>query len=200
MLNKKIKKILIGTNNDGKLREIKDILPKSTQIYSTKDFKVKSPIENGATFLENSLIKAKFFSKKTGLICLADDSGIEIDILNGAPGIYSARWGGKKNNFDLAIKKVFRELKKKDKEWKSKKIKANFICALTVYWPDGKNISSVGKVYGLISNSKRGKNGFGYDSIFIPLKKKLTFGEMSYHQKSKIDHRYKAFKKIKKLF
>ena len=174
MLNKKIKKILIGTNNDGKLREIKDILPKSTQIYSTKDFKVKSPIENGATFLENSLIKAKFFSKKTGLICLADDSGIEIDILNGAPGIYSARWGGKKNNFDLAIKKVFRELKKKDKEWKSKKIKANFICALTVYWPDGKNISSVGKVYGLISNSKRGKNGFGYDSIFIPLKKKIN--------------------------
>ena len=200
MLNKKIKKILIGTNNAGKLKEIKDLLPKSTKIFSTKDFKLKSPKETGKSFLKNSLIKAKFFSKKTNLICLADDSGLEIDILNGKPGIFSARWGGAKNNFDKAISKVFRELYKKDKNWKLKKIKARFICALTIYWPNGKIVKSEGKIEGLISQQKKGKNGFGYDPIFIPLKNKLTFGQMSPSKKYKIDHRFKAFKKIKRFF
>jgi len=200
MLNKKIKKILIGTNNAGKLKEIKDLLPKSTKIFSTKDFKLKSPKETGKSFLKNSLIKAKFFSKKTNLICLADDSGLEIDILNGKPGIFSARWGGAKNNFDKAISKVFRELYKKDKNWKLKKIKARFICALTIYWPNGKIVKSEGKIEGLISQKKKGKNGFGYDPIFIPLKNKLTFGQMSPIKKYKIDHRFKAFKKIKRFF
>tara|TARA_Y100000817_G_scaffold109249_1_gene85495 strand:+ start:11 stop:613 length:603 start_codon:yes stop_codon:yes gene_type:complete len=200
MLNKKIKKILIGTNNAGKLKEIKDLLPKSTKIFSTKDFKLKSPKETGKSFLKNSLIKAKFFSKKTNLICLADDSGLEIDILNGKPGIFSARWGGAKNNFDKAISKVFRELYKKDKNWKLKKIKARFICALTIYWPNGKIVKSEGKIEGLVSQKKKGKNGFGYDPIFIPLRNKLTFGQMSPIKKHKIDHRFKAFKKIKRFF
>ena len=200
MLNKKIKKILIGTNNAGKLKEIKDLLPKSTKIFSTKDFKLKSPKETGKSFLKNSLIKAKFFSKKTNLICLADDSGLEIDILNGKPGIFSARWGGAKNNFDKAISKVFRELYKKDKNWKLKKVKARFICALTIYWPNGKIVKSEGKIEGLVSQKKKGKNGFGYDPIFIPLKNKLTFGQMSPIKKYKIDHRFKAFKKIKRFF
>ena len=200
MLNKKIKKILIGTNNAGKLKEIKDLLPKSTKIFSTKDFKLKSPKETGKSFLKNSLIKAKFFSKKTNLICLADDSGLEIDILNGKPGIFSARWGGAKNNFDKAISKVFRELYKKDKNWKLKKIKARFICALTIYWPNGKIVKSEGKIEGLVSQKKKGKNGFGYDPIFIPLKNKLTFGQMSPSKKYKIDHRFNAFKKIRKFF
>ena len=200
MLNKKIKKILIGTNNAGKLKEIKDLLPKSTKIFSTKDFKLKSPKETGKSFLKNSLIKAKFFSKKTNLICLADDSGLEIDILNGKPGIFSARWGGAKNNFDKAISKVFRELYKKDKNWKLKKIKARFICALTIYWPNGKIVKSEGKIEGFISQKKKGKNGFGYDPIFIPLKNKLTFGQMLPSRKYKIDHRFKAFKKIKRFF
>jgi len=200
MLNKKIKKILIGTNNAGKLKEIKDLLPKSTKIFSTKDFKLKSPKETGKSFLKNSLIKAKFFSKKTNLICLADDSGLEIDILNGKPGIFSARWGGAKNNFDKAISKVFRELYKKDKNWKLKKVKARFICALTIYWPNGKIVESEGKIEGLISQKKKGKNGFGYDPIFMPLKNKLTFGQMSPSRKYKIDHRFKAFKKIKRFF
>ena len=200
MLNKKIKKILIGTNNTGKLQEIKDLLPKTTKIFSTKDFKLKSPKETGKSFLKNSLIKAKFFSKKTNLICLADDSGLEIDILNGKPGIFSARWGGAKNNFDKAISKVFRELYKKDKNWKLKKVKARFICALTIYWPNGKIVKSEGKIEGLVSQKKKGKNGFGYDPIFIPLKNKLTFGQMSPSKKYKIDHRFKAFKKIKRFF
>jgi XTP/dITP diphosphohydrolase len=123
MLKQKIYKLLIGTNNKGKLREIKSLLPKNIKIYSTSKFNLKSPIENGKTFEENSLIKSKYFSKKTGLICLADDSGLEIYFLNKNPGIYSARWGGKEGNFNKAIKRVYKELNKKDKNWKKKRSK-----------------------------------------------------------------------------
>ena len=200
MLMKKIIKILVGTNNTGKLREIRDLLPKNLKIYSTSDFKIKSPIENGKTFEENSLIKARYFSKESKMICLSDDSGLEIDVLEGAPGIYSARWGGKKGNFVKAMNRVFKELDKKNKNWKTKKIKARFVCALTIYGPNQKTIKSVGKIEGHISPSIKGKNGFGYDPIFIPKGKKITFGEMKASQKYKIDHRFKAFKKIKKFF
>jgi XTP/dITP diphosphohydrolase len=200
MLNKKITKLLVGTNNKGKLREIKDLLPKTVSVYSPYDLKIKSPNENGKSFLENSLIKAKYFSKKMEMVCLADDSGLEVDILDKAPGIYSARWGGKKNDFNVAIKRLFKEIAKKDKNWKLKKIKARFICALTIYWPNGKSVNSVGKVEGYISNKKKGKNGFGYDPIFKPKGKNLTFGQISHKIKYKIDHRYKGFIKIKKFF
>ena len=121
MLKKKIKNIIIGTNNEGKLREIKDLLPKFYKITSPKDYNLKSPKEDGETFLENSFIKAKYFSKKTKQICMADDSGLEIDLLNNQPGIFSARWGGKQNDFDLAISKVYSKLSKIDKKWKKKK-------------------------------------------------------------------------------
>ena len=120
MQYKKINKLLIGTNNRGKLKEIRDLLPKYILTSSTSDFKLKSPKENGKTFQQNSLIKSKYFSKKTNLICLADDSGLEIDILNKRPGIYSARWAGKKLDFKKAIKKVYKELNLKDKNWKKK--------------------------------------------------------------------------------
>ena len=200
MLKKKITKILIGTNNIGKLKEISDLLPKNLEIYSTRDFKIKSPVENGKTFEENSLIKAKYFSKKSKMTCLSDDSGLEIDILDGDPGIYSARWGGKKGDFIKAMNRVFKELDKKNKNWKNKKIKARFVCALTIYGPNQKIINSVAKIEGHISPSMKGKNGFGYDPIFIPRGKKITFGEMKPSQKYKIDHRYKAFSKIKKFF
>ena len=200
MKRKKNINLIVGTNNPGKLREIMDLLPKNLVIYSPKDFKLKSPKENGKSFKENSLIKARFFSKKTKMICLADDSGLEIDSLNRLPGIYSARWAGKNNNFNLAIKKVFRELKKNDTKWYQKKQIARFICALTIYWPNNKFVRAFGKVEGSISQFKKGNNGFGYDPIFIPLKKKLTFGQMSPKEKYKIDHRIKAFKKIKKFF
>ena len=200
MLKKKITKILVGTNNIGKLKEIRDLLPKNLEIYSTSDFKIKSPTENGKTFKENSLIKAKYFSKKSNMICLSDDSGLEIDYLNGAPGIYSSRWGGNKGDFAKAMKRVFRELDKKNKNWKTTKIKARFICALTIYGPNQKTISSIGKIEGYISPLMKGKNGFGYDPIFIPQGKKITFSEMKPSKKYKIDHRYKAFSKIKKFF
>ena len=196
---KKISKLLIGTNNKGKFKEIKDLLPKHIKTHSTSEFKLKSPREDGLTFTENSIIKSKYFSKKTKLICLADDSGLEIDILNKSPGIYSARWGGKKGDFKKAINKVYRELTKRDKNWKRKKIKARFICALSICNLDEKIISVSGKVEGHISTEPKGKNGFGYDPIFVPKNKNKTFGEMNSLQKYKIDHRYNAFRKIKKF-
>ena len=200
MKRKKIFKIIIGTNNSGKLKEIRDLLPKKLTIYSPKDLKLKSPKENGKSFKENSLIKAKFFSNKTKMICLADDSGLEIDLLNNEPGIYSARWAGKNNNFNLAINKVYKELNKKDKNWFVENKNASFVCALTIYWPNNSFVTVVGKVSGTISKYKKGKNGFGYDPIFIPKNSKLTFGQMKLSLKYEIDHRMKAFRKIKKFF
>ena len=200
MQTKKILQLLIGSNNQGKIKEIRDLLPKNIDIYSPKDFNLKGPKENGKTFESNSFIKAKFFSKKTKMICLADDSGLEIDSLNKLPGIYSARWGGKKNNFNLAIKKVYRKLNKADKNWKKKKIKARFICAISLYGPKLKTRQTLGKIEGFISSVKKGTNGFGYDPIFIPRGSKITFGQMKMSKKYKIDHRSKAFKKIRKFF
>ncbi len=196
---KKIKKLIIGTNNKGKLKEIRDLLPKTIKTLSTSNFHLKSPKETGKTFEQNSLIKSKYFSKKTNLVCLADDSGLEIDLLNKKPGIFSARWGGKKSNFKKAINKVYRELDKKDKNWRKKKIRARFICALSISFLNKKIVCVIGKVEGSISSKPRGLKGFGYDPIFIPSRKSKTFGEMSPSQKYKIDHRYNAFKKIKKF-
>jgi XTP/dITP diphosphohydrolase len=200
MLKRKITKLLVGTNNKGKLKEIRDLLPRSLEIFSPLDFKIKSPAENGNTFEENSLIKAKYFSKKSKITCLSDDSGLEVDLLNGEPGIYSARWGGEKADFKKAMNRVFKELYKKDKKWRQKKITARFVCALTVFSSNKKIISSVGIIEGSISSVMKGKNGFGYDPIFIPKGKKITFGEMKTSEKYKIDHRFKAFNKIKKFF
>ena len=173
---KKITKLLIGTNNEGKYKEIRDLLPKYIKTYSTFEFKLKSPREDGQTFEENSIIKSKYFSKKTKLICLADDSGLEIDILDKSPGIYSARWSGKKGDFNKAINRVYKELSKRDRNWKQKKIKARFICALSITYLDKNIVTVAGKVEGSISVTPKGNNGFGYDPIFIPKNKKKTFG------------------------
>ena len=199
MPTQKINKLLIGTNNSGKLREIKSLLPKNIEINSTSEFNLKSPIENGKTFKENSLIKSKYFSKKTGLVCLADDSGLEIDFLDKKPGIYSARWGGKHGDFNKAIKRVYRELSKKDKNWKNKKISARFVCALSISYLNKKIACVQSKIEGFISSESKGTNGFGYDPIFVPKGKKKTFGEMQPSKKYKIDHRFFAFKKLRKF-
>ena len=167
--------IIIGSNNKGKIKEIRDLLPKSYKIFTPNDFNLGSPKENGKSFLENSLIKAKYFFRKTKKVCLADDSGLEIDLLNKNPGVFSARWGGKNNNFNIAINKVYKELNKKDKNWKNKKITARFICALTIYGIKKKPIQSIGIIEGKISNKKKGNNGFGYDPIFIPKNKSKIY-------------------------
>ena len=196
---KKIKEIVIGTNNDGKYKEICELLPKKIKKFSIKKFKILGPEETGESFEENSFIKASFFSKKTNLICLADDSGLEIDLLNNEPGIYSSRWSGEKNNFNLAIKKIYKKMNNIKRNW-SKDSKARFICCMTLFWPNGKSYSTMGKINGKISTTKKGKNGFGYDPIFIPNGFDKTFGEMQSKLKISIDHRFKAFLKIKKFF
>ena len=123
---KKINRLLIGTNNKGKLREIRALLPDKIRTFSTSDFNLKSPRENGKTFLENSFIKSRYFSKKTGLICLADDSGLEIDLLEKRPGIFSARWSKIYGSFNNAMKTILNKLKNKTNR------KARFVCSLTL--------------------------------------------------------------------
>jgi len=195
----KITEIIIGTNNEGKYKEICDLLPKKVKKYSPRDFNILSPRETGKTFKKNSFIKAKFFSKKTNLICLSDDSGLQISLLKGEPGIYSSRWSGKEKNFNLAIKKIYKKMDNIKKNWQNNNT-ASFICSMTLFWPNGKSYSSKGIVKGKISNKKKGKNGFGYDPIFIPNGYDKTFAEMNLKLKMSIDHRFKAFFKIKNFF
>ena len=195
----KIEEIVIGTNNEGKYSEICDLLSGNIKKHSPKEFNILTPEETGESFEENSFIKASYFSKKTNLICLSDDSGLEIDLLKGEPGIYSSRWSGKKNNFNLAIKKIFDEMHNIKKDWKNDNA-AKFVCYMTLFWPNGKSYSSKGIIKGKISTTKKGKNGFGYDPIFIPDGHNQTFGEMKFKLKMSIDHRFKAFLKIKKFF
>ena len=172
---KNIKEIVIASHNEGKVREIRSLLkPMGFKIYSAKKFCINEPIENGKTFKENSLIKSKNAAKKSGIPAIADDSGLCILSLGNQPGIHSARWAGKKSNFNIAIKKVYKELKKKNVNWK-KKIKCRFVCALTIYWPDKKFYQAEGKVEGTLYDIPKGRNGFGYDPIFIPNWFNITF-------------------------
>ena len=195
---KNIKSLLIATNNKGKLLEIKKLLPKHITFYSPKDFNLSEPIENARTFEGNALIKAKYCAQKSKLVSLSDDSGLEISSLNGEPGVYSARWAGKNKDFKLAIKKVYKKIKKKNK---LKKLNAaRFYCSLAIAFPNGIYKTFSGTVSGKISTKPKGNNGFGYDPIFIPKGYKKTFGEMKADFKDKISHRYKAFSKIKKYF
>jgi XTP/dITP diphosphohydrolase len=198
---KKIDKIIVGTHNNGKFKEICALLPVNITKISPKDLNLPKPDETGSTFDENSKIKAEYFAKKTNLIAISDDSGLVIDLLSGAPGIYSSRWAGPTNDFNIAIDKVYSELKKIKFKWiKRKEVVARFISCLTLYWPNGKFISSIGTVDGRISEIKKGTNGFGYDPIFIPSGYNKTFGELNPQEKLNIDHRSKAFSKISNLF
>ena len=192
------KKVIVASHNSGKVREIKSLLkPYSFTIQSASDLKIKEPKETGKNFIENAILKAKFVSKKSGCIALADDSGLCINLLNGKPGIYSARWAGKDKDFKLAIKKIEKKLIKIDPN-SNIKYRSHFCCALALSFPNGQTISFQGKVYGQLQFPAKGLNGFGYDPIFVPNGYKKTFGEMNYSYKERISHRQKAFKKLKK--
>ena len=192
------KKVIVASHNSGKVREIKSLLkPYSFTIQSASDLKIKEPKETGKNFIENAILKAKFVSKKSGCIALADDSGLCINLLNGKPGIYSARWAGKDKDFKLAIKKIEKKLIKIGPN-SNIKYRSHFCCALALSFPNGQTISFQGKVYGQLQFPAKGLNGFGYDPIFVPNGYKKTFGEMNYAYKERISHRQKAFKKLKK--
>ena len=188
-----MKKILIGTHNKGKFKELAYLLPKKLKKVSPTSLNIKSPKETGKSFTSNSKLKVSYFSKFVDYPVISDDSGLCIKALNNKPGIYSARLAKKHGSFLNAMKFILRKMKKK-------KIRsATFVCCLSYKDKKRKIISVEGKLEGNISTKILGKKGFGYDPIFIPLKKKITFGQMIKSKKIKMDHRYIAFKKLKKI-
>ena len=189
---KKIQKILIGTHNSGKYREICSLLPPKIQKINPKTLRIISPKETGKTFLSNAILKAKYFSSKTNMTSISDDSGLQVKKLGLKPGIHSARWAKRLGGFQNGMKKILKLLKD------TKKREAYFVCALCIAHPNGGIVSSLAKLKGTIAYKIRGNKGFGYDAIFIPNKKKFTFGQISRKKKLKIDHRYLAYKKLKK--
>jgi len=187
-----MKKILIGTHNQGKFREISFLLPKKIKKISANSLKIKSPKETGTTFHANAKLKAKYFSKRSNLPVISDDSGLCIKALKGRPGIYSARWAKKYGSFNNAMKVILKKMRKK------KDRSANFVCSLSFISNNKKTFIVTGRIKGSISFKKVGKNGFGYDPIFIPNRESRTFGQMQKREKVKMDHRFIAFQKLKK--
>ena len=187
-----MKKILVGKHNQGKFREISYLISKKFKKISPSDLKIKSPKETGKTFSSNSKLKARYFSKFVNYPVISDDSGLCIKALSNKPGVHSARLAKKKGSFLKAMKFILKKLNKK------KNRSATFVSSLSFKPADGKVISVEGKLKGRISNKILGNKGFGYDSIFIPEKGKKTFGQISQFKKIKMDHRYIAFKKLKK--
>tara|TARA_B100000886_G_scaffold335444_1_gene292531 strand:- start:4785 stop:5363 length:579 start_codon:yes stop_codon:yes gene_type:complete len=187
-----MKKILIGTHNKGKFKEIAYLMSKDYKKISPLSLNIKSPKETGKSFIANSKLKVRFFSKFVNYPVLSDDSGICIKALNNKPGIYSARLAKKYGSFYNAMKFILKKMKnKKDRT-------ATFVCSLSYKTRNQKIVTVQGKLRGKISSSIKGKNGFGYDPIFIPSNEKITFGQMSKLKKIKMDHRFVAFQKLKK--
>ena len=192
------KKILIGTHNKGKFKELSYLLPKKLKKIAPTYLNIGSPAETGKSYSANSKLKAHYFCKYSGLDSISDDSGLSISCLNGNPGIYSARWAKKYGSFNKAMKKIIKMIKNKNKNKKNKNTHAEFVCSITYKQHRGKSVSAIGKIKGNISNKILGKNGFGYDPIFIPKKYKITFGQMSKRKKILIDHRFIAYKTLTK--
>ena len=186
-------KIVIASHNKGKIREIRDLLnPLKIEILSANNFNLKEPIEDGLSFEENALIKSSYVSKITGIPSLSDDSGICFSDLNNEPGVFSARWAGKARNFNLAMTKIYDSIRK----IKNPSYDCFFACALSLCWPNGTNVTVSGKIDGKFSWPPKGKHGFGYDPIFIPLDYEETFAEMQPELKHSISHRAIAFEKL----
>tara|TARA_B100001013_G_C24528872_1_gene409953 strand:+ start:165 stop:752 length:588 start_codon:yes stop_codon:yes gene_type:complete len=190
VINIKKKTIVIASNNPGKIKEMSYYLKKiNSKILVSKNFKLKEPEENGKTFEQNALIKARYVNKRLGRIALADDSGLVVPSLQGKPGIYSARLAGKNRNFSLAMKKLNSLLFRK-------KPNAYYISVLAFSWGKKREKTFTGKIFGNLTWPPRGCFGFGYDPIFVPNGYNKTFGEIKESIKNKISHRAIAFKKF----
>ena len=187
-----MKKILIGTHNKGKFKEISFLISKKIRKINPTLLKIPSPKETGKTFTSNSKLKANFFSQYIDYPVISDDSGLCIRALNQKPGVYSARLAKRHGSFLKAMKYILNKMKNK------KNRSATFVCSLSFKLPKKKTINAIGKVKGSISYNIIGKNGFGYDPIFIPDNYNKTFGEMQKSKKIKIDHRFIAFRNLKK--
>ncbi len=187
-----MKKILIGTHNKGKFKEISFLISKKIRKINPTLLKIPSPKETGKTFTSNSKLKANFFSQYVDFPVISDDSGLCIRALNQKPGVYSARLAKRHGSFLKAMKYILNKMKNK------KNRSATFVCSLSFKLPKKKPINVIGKIKGSISYNIIGKNGFGYDPIFIPDNYNKTFGEMQKSKKIRIDHRFIAFRNLKK--
>jgi XTP/dITP diphosphohydrolase len=188
-------RILVGTKNAGKVRELKNLLVDiPVELNSLDEFEnIVEPEETGETFVENADLKAVYYSEKTGLAALADDSGLEVTALNGEPGVYSARYAGKDSSNAEKIAKLLEELENSESEDRS----ARFVCVISLTNEKGEIIfQAEGICNGKIANAPRGENGFGYDPVFVPEGFDETFGELSSEVKSSLSHRGKAIEKI----
>jgi XTP/dITP diphosphohydrolase len=184
-------KLVIASHNAGKVREIGSLLgPYGAEVVSAGDLGLPEPVEDGDTFIANALIKSRAAARASGLPALADDSGLAVHGLNGAPGIFSARWAGPGKDFAVAMERVQRELGANPDR------RAHFVCALALSWPDGMDVSVEGTVYGELVWPPRGPHGFGYDPIFQPDGHAITFGEMDPARKDEISHRADAFRQL----
>lgn len=187
-------KLVIASHNKGKIREIAELLgPYGITPVSAGDLGLPEPEETGTSFVANAELKALAAADLSGLVALADDSGLAVEALNGDPGIFSARWGGPEKDFGLAMRKVWEALEEKGPDASRD---AHFVCALTLAWPDGHRQSFEGRVDGTLVWPPRGDRGFGYDPMFVPLGHEQTFGEMDPAEKHAMSHRAEAFRKL----
>ncbi len=184
-------RLAIATHNPGKLREIAELLrPHGVETVGAAALGLTEPEETGATFEANAQLKALAAARASGLPALADDSGLAVAALGGAPGIYSARWAGPEKDFAAAMRRVERELAGKTDR------RASFVAALALAWPDGRVETFRGEVHGTLAFPPRGARGFGYDPIFVPEGGRETFGEMEPAAKHAISHRARAFARL----
>jgi XTP/dITP diphosphohydrolase len=183
-------RLLVASHNPGKVVEIEALLaPHGVQTIGAAALGLPEPDETGATFEENAVLKARAAARASGLAAIADDSGLVVPALAGAPGIYSARWAGPDKNFRVAMEQVQRELGSNDR-------RAHFVAVLALAWPDGEEAMFRGEAHGRLVWPPRGERGFGYDPMFVPDGYEMTFGEMSPELKHQISHRARAFAKL----
>jgi XTP/dITP diphosphohydrolase len=186
-------RLVVASHNQGKLREINELVrPFRLEVISTGSLNLAAPAETGRTFADNARIKALAAAQASGHPALADDSGLEVDVLDGAPGIRSARWAGPERDFALAMRKVADAVAARG-GWATPGPRANFTCALCLAWADGEAQVFEGRVFGSLVWPSRGTRGFGYDPMFLPDGETLTFGEMDPAHKHAISHRARAF-------
>lgn len=194
-------KLLIATHNKGKLEEFRELLgPHGVEVVSAGELKLPEPEETEDTFIGNARIKAKSAMAATGIITLADDSGLSVDALGGAPGVYTADWAGPSRDWMMAMRTVEEKLQAAGATTPDKRT-AQFNCTLLVLWPDGEERIYVGKAPGHLAWPPKGAFGHGYDPVFVPEGSDLSFGQMSHEEKNKISHRARALElMLKDLF
>ena len=187
-----LKELIFASHNKGKIKEIKELLaPLNIAVKTSDDIEIPDVEETGTTFAENSLLKSSAIAKITGIACIADDSGLCVDALNGAPGVYSARYAPNRD-FNKGMDKLLTEMK----ESANKSRSAHFSCVISLAYPDGKYEIFEGRVDGHIAEKKQGNGGFGYDPLFIPDGFDKSFAELGSELKNNISHRARAMQKL----